>query len=113
MSELIAYCGLSCTNCAAYIATQENDTEKLTNLALEWYGVENDATYCLCDGCTTEGRKNKWCNECKVHDCAKNHGVINCAYCDEYGCETISNFFTHAPNAKENLDLIRLKLMGV
>ena len=112
MTEIIAYCGLTCTDCSAYIATRENDTERLTNLALEWYGVENDATYCLCDGCIGDGRKNKWCSECKVRACAIEHEVANCAYCDEYGCEIISAFFTHAPKAKEALDAIHLKLKG-
>jgi hypothetical protein len=112
MAEIIACCGLTCTDCSAYTATQEDDTEKLKSLALEWYGVENDATYCLCDGCITDGRKNKWCSECKVRACALEHAVVNCAYCDEFGCETISTFFTHAPHAKDTLDAIRLDLEG-
>lgn len=111
MSEQItAFCGLVCTECGAYIATRENDTEKLKALALEWYGVENDPTYCICEGCITEGRKSKWCGECAVRACAQERDVINCAHCDDYGCETLTAFFAHAPNAKENLDLIRVSL---
>ncbi len=108
--QIIAYCGLICTECAAYIATRENDTEKLQALALEWYGVENDATFCECDGCITDGRKNKWCGECAVNACAKEHGVTNCAHCDEYGCETLTAFFGDAPDAKTNLERIRAAL---
>jgi hypothetical protein len=109
-TQLLAYCGLDCSQCPAYIATSENDTEKLKALALEWYGQENDATFCVCDGCTTGGRKNKHCLECGVRLCAMERGVINCAYCEDYGCETLTGLFQHIPLAKENLELIRAGL---
>jgi hypothetical protein len=112
MTEIIAYCGLTCTDCMAYTATQENNTEKLITLALDWYGVENDAAYCLCDGCITDGRKNHWCSECKVRACAINHEVANCAHCSDYGCEIISGFFADVPLAKETLDRIHLQING-
>ena len=95
-TKIIAYCGLVCTECPAFIATQENDLDRLKAQALEWYGKEDEATFCLCDGCTTDGRKNNFCQECRVHLCAKKRGVINCAYCDDFGCETLmrsSNIF--------------------
>ncbi|MEA3438747.1 MAG: DUF3795 domain-containing protein [Chloroflexota bacterium] len=108
--QIIAYCGLTCTDCPAYIATREDDTEKLKTMALEWYGVENDATFCVCDGCITDGRKNRWCGECAVRACAVERGVVNCAHCDEYGCETLTAFFGDVPDAKVNLERIRATL---
>ncbi len=111
MSEqIVAYCGLVCTECPALFATQENDTAKLKALALEWYGEEDDGTSCLCDGCTTAGRKNKHCLECGVRLCAMEREVVNCAYCDDYGCETLTGLFQYIPLAKENLELIRASL---
>jgi hypothetical protein len=111
MSEqIIAYCGLVCTECPAYIATREDDTEKLKALALEWYGKEDNVTFCLCDGCPTEGRKNQHCLECGVRLCAIERGVVNCAYCDDYGCDTLTALFQHIPVAKENLERIRTTL---
>jgi hypothetical protein len=108
--QIIAYCGLTCTDCPAYIATREDDTEKLKTLALKWYGVENDATFCVCDGCITDGRKNKWCGECAVRACAVERCVVNCAHCDEYGCEILTAFFGDVPDAKINLKRIRATL---
>jgi len=108
--QLIAYCGLVCTECHAFVATRENDNEKLKSLALEWYGQENDAQYCLCDGCTTDGQKNKHCHECGVRLCAMERGVINCAHCDDFGCETLTGLLDFIPLAKENLDIIRATL---
>ena len=111
MSEqIIAYCGLVCTECPAFIATRENDTDKLKALAMEWYGEEGKATFCLCDGCTTAGRKNNHCLECGVRLCAIERGVANCAYCDDYGCEILTGLFQDIPLAKENLERIRASL---
>jgi hypothetical protein len=36
--------------------------------------------------------------------------VINCAYCDDYGCEKITGFFNFAPDAKARLEEIRQTL---
>jgi hypothetical protein len=111
MSEkIIAYCGLVCTDCPAFIATLDDDTQKLEALALEWYGKADNATYCLCDGCTTPGRKNQHCSECGVRICAMEKGVVNCAYCPDYGCETLTSLFEYIPIAKENLESIRQTL---
>lgn len=111
MSEKItAYCGLICTDCQAFIATQANDSETLRTLALKWYGKEADAIWCICDGCTVEGRKAQFCMECGVRSCAIDRGVINCAYCPDYGCDTLASLFQNIPLAKENLDRIRASL---
>lgn len=111
MTERItAYCGLTCTECPAYIATREDDTEKLIALAVEWYSVEENAAFCECDGCTTDGRKNQWCSECAVRACAIERDVLNCAHCQDYGCSTLTDFFEHVPDAKTNLDSIRTQI---
>lgn len=106
-TQLIAYCGLDCIQCPALIATRDDDNEKLIALALEWYGQEKDATFCACDGCNTEGLKNNHCLECSVRLCAMERGVANCAYCENYGCETLTGLFQYIPLAKENLERIR------
>ena len=111
MTETItAYCGLTCTECPAYVATRENDTETLVSLALEWYGEEGNAEFCICDGCTVDGRKNSFCGECGVRACAVERGVVNCAHCDDYGCETLTAFLEEVPVAKTSLEQIRASL---
>ena len=35
--QLLAYCGIDCSACPAYIATQANDIDRLTALAQEWF----------------------------------------------------------------------------
>jgi hypothetical protein len=75
----------------------------------EQYGIEyklEDITDC--DGCTTGSeRLFKASNNCPIRNCAKNKGLINCAYCSDYVCETFNTFFSTDPIAKKRLDGIR------
>jgi hypothetical protein len=36
MKEMIAFCGLVCSDCPTYIATQTNDDEKRAKVARQW-----------------------------------------------------------------------------
>jgi hypothetical protein len=36
MQEIVAYCGLVCTECPAYVATQKNDNQARAKVAEEW-----------------------------------------------------------------------------
>jgi predicted nucleic acid binding AN1-type Zn finger protein len=111
MTTLIAACGLDCAKCDAYIATQANDQVALEKLAEKWrvdYSAPNiTAANVLCDGCMTGGRTIGYCKECKIRSCAQEHGLENCAACPDYACETLTAFWTNAPQAKINLDALR------
>lgn len=109
-TSLTGKCGLDCSECEAYIATQANDIETLTILsdkANQQYNLSLTWEESQCDGCTTiGGRKIGYCSQCNVRQCAIEHEVVNCAYCPEYGCATITQFFEMVPKAKTKLDLI-------
>lgn len=115
MEKMIAYCGLVCTDCDAYVATQANDLEALERLAKkarEEYGMANatlEST--MCDGCLSNSdRLCGYCYECGVRACATGRGMVNCAHCDDYTCETLEGFFGMAPQARVTLDGIRAGL---
>ena len=113
MDKMVAYCGLVCTECPAYIATQKNDMEALNQVAEMWskeFKASLTAQDCICDGCTVEGRKIGHCSECKVRACAMERDVVNCAHCADYGCTTLTDFLGFAPQAKANLEAIRKDL---
>ncbi len=116
MNQLIAFCGLDCAKCEAYIATQANDEAAQERLLAKWRVEYNSPTMTLaavtCDGCTTvSGRAGGYCAECPVRACGRERQLVNCAYCADYaGCEKLAHFFTLAPAAKENLEAIRLTL---
>ncbi len=115
MDRIIAYCGLVCSDCDAYLATQANDVEALERLARQWqqeFGVE-DATAegTMCDGCLTDtGRQIGYCATCEIRVCAVDRAVVNCGHCDDYACETLEAFFADAPDARPVLDEIRASL---
>lgn len=118
MEHMVAYCGLVCTECEAYLATQADDMEALERLAKkarEEYGV-TDATVesTRCDGCLPQiGRKNSYCAVCEIRACGTARNVVNCGECMEYSaCEKIKDFMAMVPQAKIVLDEIAASKMG-
>jgi hypothetical protein len=116
MDAMIAFCGLDCTTCEAYLATQANDEAAKERVAARWRKEYNnsaiDAAYVTCDGCTDlQGRPGGHCLECDMRACGIEHQVANCAHCGEYeGCEKLARFFGFVPDAKTTLDGIRRTL---
>jgi len=111
MNKMIAYCGLVCTDCPAYIATQADDQAALEKVAAQWREEFNapDITveWVICDGCWIGERKCGHCFECEIRACAVERGIVNCAHCAEYACDKLKGFFGFAPEAQAVLDEIR------
>jgi hypothetical protein len=114
MDKIIAYCGLVCTDCPAYIATQADDREALGRVAAEWRkefnAPEITVEWVICDGCLDGGRKCSHCAECEIRACGVERGVVNCAHCADYACEKLEGFFAQATDARPVLDEIRASL---
>jgi hypothetical protein len=117
MDNMTAYCGIDCSRCEGYNATQSNDRKAIEDIAEKWrkqYNSENiTAESVMCDGCTKNGRKSGYCNGlCKIRQCAIGKAVQNCAYCSEYdSCKELHAFYAYpgTAEAKATLDSIRLK----
>jgi hypothetical protein len=116
MPEILAYCGLVCHTCPIYSATrQENIDEQLkmrieiVKICKEKYGLNyklEDITDC--DGCVTDGaRLFSACARCPIRNCAREKNLANCAYCPEYACDNLKQFFKSEPSAKARLDKIK------
>lgn len=106
-TEMIAYCGLICTACDAYLATRTNDEARARATAAAWskqFGIEVAVTDVWCDGCLVGGRKCAHCGECEIRACASDRGVATCGLCDDYPCATLSGFLAMVPEAKARLD---------
>jgi hypothetical protein len=115
MDKIIAYCGLVCSDCDAYVATQADDQAALERVAAKWreeYGAPGiTVESVLCDGCLTGPRKCGHCAECDLRACGVARGVANCAHCADYAsCAKLERFFGFVPSAKATLDEIRLAL---
>ncbi len=105
----ISPCGLVCSKCDAYRATQMNDPEKLEMVAADWrkrYQCPDiKAELIPCDGCMTEGgRKCYHCdNSCTIRPCAIAKGVQICSECPEYPCERLTEFFGYVKGQSESM----------
>jgi len=111
--EMIAYCGLTCTQCPAYLATQAGDEAKAEETATLWskqFGAQVTVDDVWCDGCLVEGKKSAHCGECEIRACGQERGVENCAHCADYGCEKLTPLLEAVPAARTTLDGIRAAL---
>jgi len=109
MDEIIAYCGLDCAKCEAFLATQKNDRAELERVAQKWSEGDKKLTAedVTCDGCFGERISKYARTACAIRACGAESKVKNCAYCDEYKCEKIAKFHQNAPTAAQKLDAIR------
>ena len=108
MNDLIAFCGLNCEKCDAYIATQNNDDtlrEKTAKLWSELNNVQILPEQINCDGCRASGRKTVFCDKlCPIRQCAMQKGVETCGDCSEMEhCSKIAMVHANNEEAKRNL----------
>lgn len=111
MDVRIAYCGLDCARCEAYIATQNNDRAAMEKVIEHWtqeYKTTFTIETVMCDGCTNvEGRHAGYCAYCDIRACGSARGIANCAHCPDYACERLARFFGSVPEAKSALERVR------
>ncbi len=104
MKQMIAFCGLNCSECPMYIATQNDDDNARAESAAmlkKIYGLEFKPEEINCDGChTKKGRLLGYCNECKIRACGMEKKFDNCAQCKDQPCENLSEFHRLSSNAK-------------
>jgi copper chaperone CopZ len=111
MHEMIAYCGLVCTGCPAYIATQENSDTSRKQVVEKWSSDQYPLKIedINCDGCLSTGKRLiKFCNQCEVRACGNAKKVENCAHCDDYVCSKLEKLWgiVNSVEARARLDKI-------
>ena len=113
MQEIVAYCGLVCTECPAYKATQQNDDKARAKVAEAWSKQfkHNFQTEDInCNGCLTVGDiQFSYCSTCDIRNCGVDRKVLNCAYCIDYPCDKLNNLHAEVAEAKAKLEAIRNK----
>ena len=108
MKEMIAYCGLDCEKCDAYIATI-NDDQKLREKTAKLWAELNNAPilpeHINCQGCRVKGVKTVFCESiCGIRQCAINKGVSTCGECSDLeNCSTVGAILENNPSALNNL----------
>ncbi len=110
MTDMIAFCGLNCSMCPMYIATQADDDAgraKAAEMLEKNYGLTFKPEEINCDGCHTKnGRILGYCKSCKMRACGMEKELEHCGHCDEQPCEFLTEFHTFSPNAKKAFDAV-------
>ena len=114
MGKMIAYCGISCNECPALIATQNDDDEKRSEVAEQWskmYNTDVKPEDVNCSGCLSKGEiLFKHCRVCEIRKCGMEKNVAHCAHCDNYICEKLNDLFILVPKCKDLLKKIKEEL---
>ena len=105
---MIAYCGIDCGKCDAYIATKNDDWELREKTAKLWSELNNATIlpeHINCEGCRAEGRKTYYCDTmCAIRQCAVKKGLPTCGQCTSMEtCPTVGMLHANNPDAKKNL----------
>ena len=108
MRNMIAYCGLDCEKCDAYLATINNDQalrEKTAKLWAELNNVPILPEHINCLGCRVEGTKTVFCDSlCAIRKCALNKGIATCGECSDLeSCPTVGAILENNPSTLKNL----------
>jgi hypothetical protein len=113
MQEIVAYCGIVCTECPAYKATKKDDNKARAKVAEEWskqYQHPFKPEDINCSGCLGVGDVQiGYCSVCEIRKCGSERRVLNCGYCVEYPCDKLSKFHARVPEAKSKLEATRKK----
>ncbi len=111
MEEMIAYCGIICSQCPVYLATKADDNKAREEVASLWskqYGIDMNPKDANCDGCLKKnGRLIGHCLVCGIRACGMGKKLSNCAACADYPCEQLKAFHSIAPHAGRMLEKIR------
>jgi hypothetical protein len=109
--KLTAVCGLNCSECPAYIATQKNDDALRAETARKWseaFKSDIKAADIDCDGCPTDSKRLfSYCSICEIRKCAREKKLATCAPCPQYSCQKLDTFLAQVPEARATLEKLR------
>ncbi|MFA4986963.1 MAG: DUF3795 domain-containing protein [Candidatus Brocadiia bacterium] len=104
----MAYCGIECSKCEAYLATVANDDALRAKVAEKWgaqFNPDIKPADINCMGCTSTSEPVfQWCRMCPIRACATERKVPNCGHCGDFPCEKVEFVLKAAPGARERLE---------
>lgn len=110
--DRIAYCGVNCSTCPAFVATQKKQEQVRIRIAKLWSDEDHQYKACeiTCKGCHEPwGKKFRHCQECEVRECARQKLFDTCAECNQYPCKKLLNLFDTLDEKISRIDLNTLR----
>lgn len=111
---MIAYCGLVCSDCPTFLATQNDDDvarQKTVDLYAEKFGFTLKPEDINCDGCKSEGGKLiGYCQTCEIRRCCRQKGLENCAHCIDQPCAHLNKFHEFSIDAKTSFEALKKEI---
>jgi len=92
MQPVLTRCGYRCDLCLAYrpnITANPSNRQKLSDGWFKYFGFRLPAAEICCDGCMADDPK-LIDSGCPVRPCVIEKGLENCAQCEHYVCERLS-----------------------
>jgi len=110
MNKFIAYCGLNCEKCEAYIATKNDDNDLRIKVAKEWSEMNQaqiTPEMINCEGCRMDGIKFPYCGSmCEIRQCGMAKELETCGGCKNVNsCEKVAMVIGNNEEARNNLHL--------
>lgn len=110
--ERISYCGINCSTCPAYVATQKEQEPVKIRIAKLWsdQDYQYDACEITCKGCREPwGKKFRHCQDCEVRACARKKLYTTCAECADYPCQKLISLYQTLDEKIIRIDLDDLR----
>lgn len=95
--ETAAVCGLFCPGCSLFLATSEDDPQRLQAIAARF---GKSAEEIRCRGCRSDVR-SFYCRQCRFVQCAAEKGIDFCGECADYPCAELREFQAARPHRIE------------
>ena len=92
METILTRCGYRCDLCLAFKPNVENNPSNQQKLSDGWYkyfGFRLPPAKVVCDGCISE-HPRLIDQGCQVRPCVIEKGLDNCAQCEHYVCEKLT-----------------------
>ena len=92
MEPILTRCGYRCDLCLAYrpnVAATPSNQQKLSEGWHQYFGFQISPNHVICDGCMSENPQ-LIDQACPVRPCVIEKGWANCAYCEQYVCEKLT-----------------------
>jgi hypothetical protein len=111
MSKMISYCGIDCSKCESYLATQADSDIDRKKIALKCrlqFNVDLEPEQINCTGCKSDGVKCAFATTlCEIRKCNIRKSQPYCAVCREYKCAKLEKIIASAPAIGEALTALR------